>query len=326
MENIEKLFEGVYLLNMQVGARPLRLPLLVWPGGAMLLDTGCAHHVDQAVVPAMRSIGVQPSDLRWIINTHCDSDHQGGNHAIKKLAPRAMLCCGDADRTQIESPDAIYSQRYDACRQTHDHYYPSQIHAAIMKDLGFAQPVDLTFTGGEILRLSHDWTLEVIRLPGHSDGHLGLLDHKHRALYGGDAIHASGYLDVDGAPAMGPTYLRPQPYLSTISLIEHLDIDCYVGCHWPIQQGEDIKRFCGESRQFVELAERLALQAISKSPATLNELCTQLSPALGNWPAAMGFELSYPLRGHLDDLETRGLIERIPSSYPARYRRTGALS
>lgn len=324
MEKVQKLFDGVYLLNMRVGSRPLQLPLLVGRDGAMLLDTGCAHHVEDDILPAMKSIGVKPADLRWIINTHCDSDHQGGNHAMKKQAPGAMLCCGTADQAQIESPDAIYSQRYDMCRQLHDHYYPPEARAAVMKDLGQAQPVDLTFSGGEKLRLSGDWELELIRLPGHSHGHLGVLDHRNHALYAGDAIHGSVYLSVDGEPALCPTYLYVQPYLSTISLIEHLEIDYYIGCHWPIRHGEEIRRFCRESRQFVESAERLALQAIAKSPATLNELCSQLSPALGSWPAGAGFELSYALRGHLEDLESRGLIERIPSSHPARYRLAGA--
>ena len=58
---------------------------------------------------------------------------------------------------------------------------------------------------------------------------------RNRVLFGGDAIQGSVYLDVTGKPALCPTYLYPESYLQTCQLIEHLDIDYYVSCHWPIK-------------------------------------------------------------------------------------------
>jgi glyoxylase-like metal-dependent hydrolase (beta-lactamase superfamily II) len=247
-------------------------------------------------------------------------DHQGGNHAMKQFAPRATLCCGDADRDLIDDPKTLLSRRYDAYRQRHHHFYDDKTQRGILEASGHRQPVDLTFTGGERIRLAPDWELEVLHLPGHSHGHLGILDHRNRALYGGDAIHGAVYLGLSGKPALCPTYLHVQPYLNTIRFIEHLDIDCYIGCHWPVKNGMQIGEFCRESRLFVETAERLIVQTLSKKSATLNELCESLSSTLGDWPPPVGFELAYAFNGHLEDMENRGLIEQIPESSPTRCR------
>jgi hypothetical protein len=54
----------------------------------------------------------------------------------------------------------------------------------------------------------------------------------------------------------------------------------------------------------------------------LNELCESLSAKLGDWPPPVGYELAYAFNGHLEDLESRGLIEQIPQSSPARFQAT----
>src|SRR5258708_39621168 len=164
------------------------------------------------------------------------------------------------------------------------------------RDLGDAQPVDLTFRGGERIRLSADWDLEVMFLPGHSKGHLGLLDSRHCALFGGDAIQGAVYLDVNGKPALCPTYLYPETYLQTSQLIEHLNLDYYVSCHWPIKKGREIADFCQETRSFVERAELLLRRSGTRD---LRQACLRLGPQLGDWPEPIHLELAYALAGDL---------------------------
>lgn len=292
---MKQLFDGVYLLEGQVGVRPLYLPLFRGEYGALLLDTGCAEHVDSMILPALIELGAEPADLRFVINTHPDSDHVGGNAGVKRRAPRALLGCGDADREAIDDPDVLFRSRYDAYR-AFGVFYPEEVARNIRRDLGEAQPVDLTFRGGERIRLSPDWELEIIFLPGHSKGHLGLLDRRHRALFGGDAIQGSVYLDVSGKPALCPTYLYPETYLQTCQLIERMDLDYYVSCHWPVKKAQEIAEFCQETRAFVERTELLLSNA---GITNLREACLKLGPQLGQWPEPIHLELAYALAGHL---------------------------
>jgi glyoxylase-like metal-dependent hydrolase (beta-lactamase superfamily II) len=289
------LFPHVYLLDGAVGTRPIYLPLLIGEWGALLLDTGCSYHVDQLILPGFKELGLSPEKLRFIINTHPDADHVGGNAGMKKWAPKAILACGDADRDLIDDPDVLFALRYDAYRG-HGVFYSEEVAKGMKRDLGSSQPVELTFRGGERLRLASDWELEVVSLPGHSKGHLGILDHKHRTLFGGDAIQGAVYLGIDSKPALCPTYLYPDSYLATAHFIEHLPIELYASCHWPLKKGREIAEFCQESRDFVDRAETLARAAGTEN---LAELCDQLGPKLGQWPEHVHRELAYALAGHL---------------------------
>lgn len=292
---MRKLFDNVFLLEGQVGVRPLYLPVLHGKEGVLLLDTGCAEHVDNLILPGFTELGIHPEDLRFVINTHPDSDHVGGNAGIKRWAPRTLLCCGDADRHMIDDPRELFRRRYDAYRQ-YGVFYADATAKNIHRDLGDAQPVDLTFRGGERIRLGPDWEVEVLHLPGHSKGHLGVLDVRNRTLFGGDAIQGSVYLDVTGKPALCPTYLYPESYLQTCQLIEYLDLNYYVSCHWPIKKDREIAEFCDESRAFVERTELLLK---SQGVTDLREACLTLGPQLGKWPDPVHLELAYAMAGHL---------------------------
>jgi glyoxylase-like metal-dependent hydrolase (beta-lactamase superfamily II) len=318
MNHFQPLFPGVYLLQGVVGGRPLRLPLLAGAQRTLLLDTGCAPDVEGFILPALRELDLEPGRLNFIINTHCDLDHTGGNHGLKQHAPQALLCCGAADQEQIEDPQAMIALRYDAYRADHGISYEGAARDWIIASLGQAQPVDLTLRGGERLRLAPDWEVEILHLPGHSRGHLGVLDRKHRALYAGDAIHGAQIPDLEGQPALGPTYLHVDQYLDTIRFIENLDIDCYVGCHWPVKGGDEIAAFCAESRAYVEQAERLILEALAL-PRTLRELCFTLGPRLGPWPEAFNSEHCYAFGGHLRRLLNQDRIAD-QGGLPRRYQ------
>jgi glyoxylase-like metal-dependent hydrolase (beta-lactamase superfamily II) len=150
----------------------------------------------------------------------------------------------------------------------------------------------VTFVGGEHIRLGDDWEVEIVALPGHAKGHLGVLDAKNQALYGGDAIHGSVYLGFDGTPRLCPTYADLDDYLNTIRFIEHLPITTYVGCHWNVKHDSEIKDFCAESREFVLRADHPF--EVCQRLRTLEELCRELSPKWGEWPRAV--DLKWLLR------------------------------
>ncbi len=299
----------------------MRLPLLVGEKRTLLMDTGHASDVDELIQPSLDEMGMSLSALDLVLTTHPDFDHQGGNASIKQAVPEVTLACGERDRPLIEDPEVIFRERYDAYREQHDHHYDEETVDFIMDQLGEAQPVDVTFTGGERIRLADDWELEVLSLPGHSRGHLGILDHRNRTLYGADAIHGAEYLDKSGNPALCPTYLHVRTYLHTIQLIKHLDIDTYVGCHWSVKTGDEIEAFCEESRRYVR---RLTQQILSTlhdgQEKTLTELCEELGPKMGEWPEDVYHDMCYAIAGHLNDLSRRGLIEEVGEDVPMCYR------
>ncbi len=318
---ITELHEQVYIIEGTTGERPLRLPLLVGEDRTVLMDSGHDSDVENLIVPSLDEVGFSIDDIDVVLVTHPDFDHQGGNSAIKQAIPDVLLACGERDRALVEDPEVIFRERYDAYREKHNHHYDEETVEFIMEQLGDPQPVDLTLTGGEHIRLGPDWMVQVLSLPGHSRGHIGLLDHRNRTVYGGDAIHGSGYLSRDGHPALCPTYLQVRPYLQTIQFLSHLDIDTYVGCHWSTKTGDDIEAFCAESRRYVR---RLTQQILSTlkggDPYTLTELCEHLGPKMGEWPEEVYHDMCYSIAGHLRDLTRRSMVEEGCDQSPMQYR------
>ncbi len=304
---MQQLFEGVYMLEGDVGGRPLQLMYLRGDMASILWDTGCTKDPERFILTQMWEAGGDPSGLTWIINSHPDLDHTGGNHLMKRLAPQSLLACGDADRVVCSGPEELMRLRYDRYRRDHGLLYDGDGRQGVLQQSGQAQPIETTFAGGEHIRLSSDWEVEIIALPGHARGHLGILDAKHQSLYGADAIHGEVYYGFDGLPKMPPTYLWADDYLATIRLIEHLPITTYVGCHWPIKRGEEIGAFCAESRRFVQHADHLLLAALAE-PMTLRDACLHLGPALGAWPREVDLELMYALHANLESLVQRGVV------------------
>lgn len=75
---------GIHRIKCLFGAkRMVYVHLLVGEDAAMLVDTGCADNPEQEILPYMRSIGFDPARLTYIVISHSDIDHQGGNAAMK---------------------------------------------------------------------------------------------------------------------------------------------------------------------------------------------------------------------------------------------------
>jgi len=313
---MKQLFDDVYLLEGEVGGRPLQLVYLKGESNTLLMDTGCGHDPSKFIAPQISQAGGDVTELSWILNTHPDLDHIGGNHEMKQFAPKAMLACGQPDQRVCQDFDSLMRYRYDVYRANHQIFYEGEALAWLHAESGEPEPIDVTFRGGEHIRLGPGCEVELLAVPGHAKGHLAVYDPAHHALYGGDAIQGRGYPGLDGVMKLGPTYENVDDYLGTIRLIENLPITTYVGCHWPMKQNAEVVEFCRESRDFVDCANRVLLEQLA-TPHSLRQLCTALGPALGEWPRTADLELVYALHGHLRQLLERQLITaRVRTAEP----------
>jgi glyoxylase-like metal-dependent hydrolase (beta-lactamase superfamily II) len=315
-----EILPGIHRIASTVGGRPLYLYLLRGSQRTVLIDTGTASDPAAVLFPYLARLGLQPTDLDVVIVTHSDLDHCGGNAAIKQAHPDVVLSCGEADRFLIEDPARMLAFRYTHYAERHGIAYDAATQQSIRAALGAPQPVDCTWRGGEVLRLGPDWLVELHHTPGHSFGHLTVFDPRRRIAFTGDAVQGRVYPDTAGRPALCPTYLYVDQYLQTITYLEQLRPELLCGSHWPVWQGDQASRFLAESRQFVELADRLVREALRERPHTLRELITHLGPRLGEWPRTVDLELVYCLHGHLERLAAREEVLVDDTQRPVVYR------
>lgn len=318
---LSEIAENVYRLESVFGGRPLYQYLLLGDR-PVLVDTGVSTTPGEVILPAMRRLGLAPEQVALVVVTHCDYDHQGGNSAIKAACPHALLTCGRLDQPLVADPATLFARRYDAYRAEHSIGYDDATKASIFEHAGVAQPLDATWTGGETFTVADGWEIELLHVPGHSHGHLTLLDRRNRAAYTGDAVHWSYYPGAeDGQPRLPPTYLYVDTYLSTIRALELLDTATLAGAHWPLQQGADVAAFLAESRRFVEQAEAEILHELERVSAalTLREIIERVGPRLGGWPAEVNIELVYAFAGHMERLVGFGRVAKETGARPVRY-------
>jgi glyoxylase-like metal-dependent hydrolase (beta-lactamase superfamily II) len=301
---------GIHQIHCAFGSkRMVFVYLLIGETASMLVDTGCAHNPAQEILPYMASIGFDPQRLTYILITHSDVDHQGGNGAMVAAAPQARLLCHRFDRPWIEETEALIAGRYSQFETDHDIGYGEAGKAGIRNDCRSA-PVDVTLVGGEQFRLGPGWEVETIHTPGHTWGHTAVFDRRSGTLVAGEASMWNAILDDDWQPAMPPTYCYVDTYLATQDRLLSMPVDQLASAHWPIQRGPAVREYIAESRNYVLLVEAALLEYAHRNPGfTLRAAIDELGPTLGRWPAATNQDFSYGMAGNLESLTKRGLLQ-----------------
>lgn len=284
------------------------LYLLTGDRHALLIDTGTDAMPQQVLAPYLKRIGLDPARIRYVLNSHCDFDHVAGNGAVRELCPDAVFMCHALDRAMTEDIEAMIRDRY--CEFEADHGISDGDEAKqFVRANSRTIPMDLLLRGGESLRLGEDWWVEVLHTPGHSHGHVSVLDESSRSLILCDATLYNAVLLADGKPAFPPTYRYVDTYVATMERFMGLQVEALLTSHYPVYRGTAVAEFLGESRAFVDRVDAALARELQGGTRTLKELTESLSPRLGEWPETSAPFLAYPLLGHLERMVQYGLAQ-----------------
>jgi glyoxylase-like metal-dependent hydrolase (beta-lactamase superfamily II) len=147
-------------------------------------------------IQSIQKAGVELSAIKRILMTHTHLDHIGCLAEILKLLPWAELWIHRLEADLLEQGDerAIYGM--DMFRGLCQSQFG-------LKPGAFKFQVNRKLQGGEILDLG-DTEWEVIHIPGHSMGSIGLYHRSMKILIPGDVVYADyaiGRFDLYGADA-----------------------------------------------------------------------------------------------------------------------------
>ena len=139
--------------------------ILECEGGLILVDVGftpeCYSNI-QAELDFMRK---KWDDIKMIIITHAHGDHINNLPQIKELSG-AEVVIGDGDEVVLEERTGV--------------------------------PADVWLDTGDVIGACGN--IEIIKVPGHSDGNLCLLLHKYKALIAGDTIFGDSEGTLEAPP------------------------------------------------------------------------------------------------------------------------------
>ncbi|UFU06190.1 MBL fold metallo-hydrolase [Ruania halotolerans] len=298
---------GLHRIVAPLGERFIAMYLLTGARGALLFDTGVEESVSGTLTPYLGQIGLDPTEIRWTISSHCDFDHTGGNGALRELAPDVELLAGRDDVPMTEDIELLIRGRYGEFADADGFDDPPEATAEIRRSTRLVT-VDRALEGGEVFDLG-DRRIEVLRAPGHSPGHLALWDPVNRALLISDAVLGESVLTTQGAPIFPPTYRDVVAYTETITRLRSYRADLLLTAHYPVYEGAHAAGFLNRSAAYVDRIDQVIADHLrSGEELTSLELIHRCTPHLGSWSDAAAEYLIFPMTGNLERLAAAGTV------------------
>lgn len=209
--------------------------------GNVVIDTGYSKHVPLTLALVASRQGMDGDPLTKIINTHCHSDHMGGNAALK----RAYGC-----------PIALPRGEVDKVR---DWNGPALL-------LGYADQAAERFIVDEVIEpgSTHVWgdlEWQAVAAPGHDMGAVVFFNGANGILISGDALWRDGYGFVM-PPAIDPEALPATR--ATLDVIARLPVRSVIPGHGEpfTEVGPALERAYARTAAFEEDPMRLARHAV----------------------------------------------------------------
>jgi glyoxylase-like metal-dependent hydrolase (beta-lactamase superfamily II) len=281
--------EGIHRIEGDLGERYVCQYLLVGEERTLLVDTGLRDMPRTVIAPYLDGRRIDD-----VLISHADVDHCGGNRMLRGLSPGTRFLCGEADRPWIESNAAMLAGNY----RWYEPYGfgPSADDVAFLeRELGGDAPIDAGLRGGETLQLGPGRRLEVLALPGHTAGHLGLWDPATGAAIVIDSVLSDGIYDRVGNRLIPPRYYDAGAYEATIRRLRALDPELLLTAHYDVMERPAARAFLDRSLDFVR-AVRGAVR--SAGTTELRELTYAVNDAVGPFPS-FTHELAASVRAHL---------------------------
>lgn len=292
MLKFEQILPGIYLMKVPFAT--------IWSGvflvqgtETVLVDSGAsAASVDEYILPGLRELGLEMSDVDWLINTHAHGDHMGGNDRILTGWPGVKLAAFEEVAEKVEHP-LPYSIATRARWPEHSPKPPKEIPG---------HKPELVLKEGEVLA----GRLQVLHTPGHDTECISLLDTQTNSVLTGDSIQVFGMTGPDGA---GMAFYKDLPaYRKSIEKIEMLNVDNIIISHdfrpfgYAAMGREEVRTLLRVCKVAPEIYTMLVRKKMSEGITALDQLALAVLEELGVEPPPMLFQPMYTLDEHVKEL------------------------
>jgi glyoxylase-like metal-dependent hydrolase (beta-lactamase superfamily II) len=146
-------------------------PTLIECGPALTADT---------VIAGLRSVGLDPGDLAYLVLTHIHLDHAGGAGDIAEAFPSARIVVSDHGAHHLHDPERLNASSRRVYGPLFDTVY------------GPCTPIEgeriVAVEDGHVLDLGGGRRLELLHTPGHAKHHIGVHDPDLGVVFTGDSV------------------------------------------------------------------------------------------------------------------------------------------
>ena len=293
MVKFEKILPGIYM--MKVPFSTIWSGVFLVEGTEKVLVDSCvsATSVDDYIVPGLKELGLELSDIGWLINTHGHGDHMGGNDRILTSCPSVKLAAYEETAVKLADP-LPYSIATRAKWPEHSPKPPQYIPA---------HKADLVLKEGDVLA----GRLQIVHTPGHDTECISLLDTQTNSVLTGDSVQAFGMHGVDGA---GLAFYKDLPaYRKSMEKLELLKVDNIFFSHdfrpfgYAARGRDEVRTMLKVCKVAPEIYTMLVRKKMNEGITELDQLAVAVLGELGVEPPPMLFQPMYTLYEHVKELK-----------------------
>ena len=242
--------------------------LLTEPGKAAFIDNNTAHSVP-ILLATLKSQGLKPEQVEYVIITHVHLDHAGGTSALMKACPNATLLLHPrAARHMIDPTKLVASARKVYGDEAFDKLY-GKIEAIDEKRVRIMQDGEDVLLGSRKLHFFHT--------RGHANHHQCVLDTQSNSVFTGDSFGlvypALQNHGLFAFPSTSPTDFDPRE--ARISVQKILDTGAQRAYLTHFNEVTDMKGTASQLVEHLNFCEELLNLAthLSGTPDELTEFC-----------------------------------------------------
>jgi glyoxylase-like metal-dependent hydrolase (beta-lactamase superfamily II) len=306
--SIEEVQPRIYRIPSVLGRRRFAQWLVVGDEKLLLVDSGVDGTIAEHVTPALAELGRTPAEITDVVISHADVDHYGGNSELRRVAPQARIRSSAQDRSWIESWGEISRDRYGWYRG-HGLDYDHATWEWLENAAGPDTPIDGTVSDGERLDLG-GIAVQVVALPGHSPGHLGLVHQESGTAIVMDAVLERGLYTTDDELISPPPYASVPAYRATIARLRELRPARLGTSHYSPTEGEQaVSAFLDGSEGFVADLDAAVAAELGADAWPLEQYWRAADAALGPF-VELAVELARSVAAHLDHAVEEGRAKR----------------
>ncbi|MBU8907322.1 MBL fold metallo-hydrolase [Desertibacillus haloalkaliphilus] len=200
-----------------------------------IVETGPSMSIPY-VLEGLKTLQLDPRDVRYIIVTHIHLDHSGGAGLLLKDCPNATVVVHPRGARHLIDPTrlikgarAVYGDDFD---KLFEPIVPIPEEKVIIKE------------DGETLAIGSDCTLRFYNTPGHSDHHFSIYDPVSNGMFTGDTIGIKYDQLSDQRfnlylPTTSPNQFKPDAMLHSLERIKDMNVERIYFGHFGVSTDVD---------------------------------------------------------------------------------------
>lgn len=208
----KQLNEYTYLIDLETAGYEGFFASYVLKGEKIaIIETGPTSSIPN-LLAGLREIGIQTSQVDYVMLSHIHLDHAGGAGTLLQSLPNAKLIVHKRGAPHLVDPEKLWEQSRQALGEVVNLYGPVQP----IPESRLLIPED-----GMIIDLGNQIELQVVETLGHASHHQSFYEKRSRTVFPGDA--AGIYLSqLDAVIPTSPPPLRLEMALDSLEKLTSL--------------------------------------------------------------------------------------------------------